>query len=92
MKTNPTAPAEVRQRISEKLRARQTRASRCAKHQLYEKMQQMSLLCRLFNKQVRIELDDEQIVTPVYLATPQTVILKDGRFIPLSAIRNVNIC
>lgn len=92
MRTQPTPPADVRQRITQKLRDRDAKAQSCPKHKLYEKLQQMSLLSRLFDKEVCIETDEEQITSPVYLATPRAVILRDGKIIPLAAIRNVNIC
>jgi hypothetical protein len=52
-----------------------------------EQLQQASLLCKLFNKQVCITWTDEigcrNATTSLFLVSARTVILKEGRFIPL---------
>ena len=92
MKASTSVKTGVEQQISRKIRERRSKARVCPNHQLYLKLQQMSLLCRLFDKKVQIDTRQGSIVTPVYLATPKTVILNDGRFIPISDIVEVNVC
>lgn len=87
---------ELKARVNARLRDRKTKAQHCTEQKLYERLQQMSLLCRLFQKQVKIQFKDaagqEPITTSVYLATPRTIILQDGRFVPLREISDVTIC
>lgn len=87
---------ELKARVNARLRDRKTKAQYCSEQKLYARLQQMSLLCRLFQKQVKILFKDstgqEPIVTSVYMATPRTIILQDGRFVPLRDICDVNIC
>ena len=60
-----------------------------------EQLQQAALLCKLFCKQVKIAWLDAkgitQVITSVYLATPRTVILRDGRYVPLEQIITIEM-
>ena len=63
--------------------------------QKMEQLQQASLLCKLFNKQVAITWQDSvgirQIITALYLVTTRTVVLREGRFIPLQQITHIDL-
>jgi hypothetical protein len=60
-----------------------------------EQLQQAALLCKLFGKQVKLSwLDDtgfRHANTSVYLTTPRTVILRDGRYVPLEQIISIEM-
>ena len=87
---------ERKARVKARSRDRKTKLQHPTEQKLYQRLQQMSLLCRLFQKQVKIQFKDhvqqKPVTTSVYLATPRTIILQDGRFVPLSDIAEVSIC
>ena len=60
-----------------------------------ELLQQAALVCKLFKKKVCITWLDEigcrQATASVYLVTPRTVVLREGRFIPLHKITSINV-
>lgn len=60
------------------------------------KLKQVALLCRLFNKRVEIVYESEDkgvvsITTKVWLSTCKSIILKDGVSIPTKKIKEVKI-
>ena len=63
---------------------------------LKNKLRQVALLCRLFNKKVEITYETEgselkTIATRVWLTTCKSVVLKEGVSIPTSAIKEVKV-
>lgn len=96
MKTTDPHFNAIGAQVKTRLRERKHNSCHCPEHRLYERLQQMSLLCRLFGKKVRINYRDsglkQTVETTMYLATPKTIILQSGAFISLCDVTDVNIC
>ncbi len=86
---------DIRQKVNEQLKECRDKMHTCPEHQKFMKLQQASLLCRLFQKHVIIDHETPQGMKRtkalVSLSTPKTVILQDGTFIEIDSIKNIDI-
>lgn len=89
------ASESIRRRVDQQLKECRDKLNSCPEHQKFMKLQQASLLCRLFQKHVIIdhETPKGRVRTKalVILSTPKVVILQDGTFIPIDTIINIDI-
>lgn len=85
----------LRLRVNQQLKACKEKINSCPEHQKFVKLQQAALLCRLFQKQVIIDHETpegmKRIKALVSLSTPKMVVLQDGTFIDIEAIKNIDI-
>ncbi len=85
----------IRQRVNKQLKECKDKMNSCPEHQKFIKLQQASLLCRLFQKHVIIDHETPNGLTRtkamVSLSTPKLVVLNDGTFIEIASIKNIDI-
>ncbi len=85
----------IRQKVNQQLKECKDKINSCPEHQKFLKLQQASLLCRLFQKHVIIDHETSKGMTRtkalVAFSTPKMVILQDGTFITIDSIKNIDI-
>lgn len=83
------------QKVNVQLKECKNKINTCPEHQKFMKLQQASLLCRLFQKHVIIDHQTAEGVKRtkalVSLSTPKMVIMQDGTFIAIDSIINIDI-
>jgi hypothetical protein len=89
------ASESIRRRVDQRIKECRDKLNSSPEHQKFLKLQQASLLCRLFQKQVIIDYQTSEgrvrIKALVSLTTSKVVILQDGTFIPIDSIINIDI-